>query len=252
LTHDIATTMTARSAAPSPAVLMRARAAALLTVLLIPVAVFGMLYVPSTLIVPGDAGATVRNVLASESLFRLGIVSTLLSHLGSDVFWPLVLYQLLKPVNKTMAVLMVIFSFLGFPISMLNELNQLAVLAVLHGADAQVAFTPDQLRALVSFFVSLHADGIRIATIFWGLWLFPYGYLVFKSGFLPRAFGILLMVGCFGYLIQSFAELLWPGLEASIGLLPLLGSLGELLTPLWLLLKGVNVERWEQRARASA
>jgi hypothetical protein len=230
----------------------RVRLAALLVLLLIPVAVFGMLYVPSTLIVPGDAATTARNIQASESLFRLGIASTLLSHLSSDIFWPLVLYHLLKPVNKSMASLMVIFSLVGFPISMLNELNQFAVLAVLRDAGSPPVYTPDQLRALVSLFVGLHADGIRIATIFWGLWLFPYGYLVFKSGFLPKVLGLMLMIGCFGYLIQSFAEIIWPNLEASIGLLPLLGSLGELLTPLGLVDKGVDSGQWRKRALAAA
>jgi hypothetical protein len=211
-----------------------------------------MLYAPSMLIVPGDAATTARNIAASESLFRLGIASTLLSHLSSDIFWPLVLYQLLKPVNRNMASLMVIFSLVGFPISALNEVNLLAVLAVLHGVGSPPSFTPDQVIALVSLFVGLHADGIRIATIFWGLWLFPYGYLVYKSGFLPKILGLMLMVGCFGYLIQSFAEILLPNLEASIGLLPLLGSLGELLTPLWLVVRGVNVEQWRKRTAAFA
>ena len=242
--------MQTRTADTSP--ITRARIAALLTLILIPVAVFGMLYVPSTLVVPGDAATTARNILASESLFRLGIASTLLSHLGSDILWPLVLYQLFKPVNKSAAALMVIFALVGLPISMFNEVNQFAVLAVLHGAGTQTAFTPDQSQALVSLFVHLHADGIRIATIFWGLWLFPYGYLVFKSGFLPRVLGVLLMIGCFGYLIQGLGEILWPNLEATIGLIPLLSSLGELLVPLWLVVKGVDVKRWQGRARVSA
>jgi hypothetical protein len=240
--------LTTRTTKTLPLVVTRARVAAFLLLILTPLAIFGLVYVPSVLIVPGDATTTAKNVMASESLFRLGIASTLLSHLVSDLFWPLMLYQLLQPVNKNVASLMVIFSLLGFPISMLNELNHIAILLLLGGPDSLTVFTPDQFRALVSLFLNMHDSGIRIAEIFWGLWLFPYGYLVFKSGFLPRLIGVLLMIGCFGYLIPSFAEILSPNLEAEIGLLPALSSTGELVLPLWLVIKGVNVDQWEQRA----
>jgi hypothetical protein len=244
--------MIARTTASAPFVVQYARAAALLLLVLTPLAPFGIVYVPSVLVVPGDIAATARNILASESLFRLGIASTILSHLISDIYWPLVLYQLLKPVSRNMAGLMIIFSFLGLPISLVNELNNVAVLAVLRGVNSQPVFAPDQMNALVSLFLNLHDSGLKIASIFWGLWLFPYGYLVFKSGFLPRFIGALLMIGCFGYLIPSFVVLIWPNLEASIGLLPALASTGELLLPLWLLIVGVNLGKWEQRALAPA
>jgi hypothetical protein len=202
--------------------------------------------------VPGDIATTVQNLVASESTFRLGIASIVVGHLLSDVYWPLVLYQVFKPVNRNAAALMVIFSLIGLPISLLNELNQFAVLAVLHGAGPATVFTPDQQHALVSLFLNLHDTGIQIAQIFWGLWLFPYGYLVYKSGFLPGIFGVLLMVGCFGYLLPALAEMLSPGLQASIGLLAALSSLGELLVPIWLLIRGVSVEQWGKRALAPA
>jgi hypothetical protein len=234
-----------------PLSVKHARVAAFLVLILSPLAVFGMVYVPSILIVPGDAATTAKNIMASESLFRLGIASTLLSQIVG-IFWVLVLYQLLKPVNKNMAVLMVIFNLLIVPIAMLNELNQFAVLLLSSGADYLRVFTPGQLHALVSLFLNLHEDGIKIAGIFWGLWLFPYGFLVFKSGFLPRILGVLLMIGCFGYLIQSFAGFLSPNLEVYTALLAVLTSSGELLVPVWLLIKGVNVEQWEKRALASA
>ena len=115
-----------------------------------------------------------------------------------NIFVVLALYQLLKPVNKNMAVLMVIFLLLGVPIAMLNELNQFAVLLLSSGADYLRGFTADQLHGLGLFFLQLHDFGTNIAGIFWGLWLFPMGYLVFKSGFLPRVLGILLMIGCGG------------------------------------------------------
>jgi hypothetical protein len=249
--------MTTRTAEISPIIeipliVKHVRVVGFLLLLLIPLAIFGQIYVPSTLIVPADAAATARNIMASESLFRLGIVSVLLSHLGGDIAWVLVLYQLLKPVNKSMARLMVILILLNVPIALLNELNQFAILYLLHSADSLRAFTADQMHALVSLFLNLHDNGIKIAGIFWGLWLFPYGWLVFKSGFLPRFIGVLLMIGCFGYVLQSFVGFLSPNLLVYTAPLAALTSSGELLVPVWLLVMGVNVEQWKKRALVSA
>jgi Domain of unknown function (DUF4386) len=235
------TTITAETAPRSkiPLSVTHVRVAAFLLLVLSPIAVFGMIYVPSMLIVPGDAATTAGNIMASESLFRLGIASSLLS-------------QLLKPVDKNIAVLMVIFNLLIVPIAMLNELNHFAVLLLSSSADYLKVFTPVQLHALISLFLNLYDDGTKIAGIFWGLWLFPYGFLVFKSGFLPRILGVLLMIGCFSYVIQSFVGFLSPNLVVYTALLAALTSSGELLVPLWLLIKGVNVEQWEKRALVPA
>jgi Domain of unknown function (DUF4386) len=218
--------MTTRTTETSP--LIRARVAGALYLSLLPLGLFGTVY----------GGPTSRP----------GIVSALLVQVV-NIFVVLALYQLLKPVNKNMAVLMVIFLLLGVPIAMLNELNQFAVLLLASGADYLRVFSAAQVHALVLLFLNLHAYGINIAGIFWGLWLFPMGYLVFKSGFLPRFLGILLMIGCVGYLLQSFAAFLLPNLEVNIALFTFWG---EVLFPLWLLIKGVNVAQWEKRARESA
>jgi uncharacterized protein DUF4386 len=236
--------MTTRTAEISP--LIRARVAGFLYLIANLFAPFTLLYLPSRLIVPGDAAATASNIMASESLLRLSIVLNLFTVIG-QIFLVLALYQLLKVVNKNMASLMVIFSLAAVPIAMLNELNNLSVLLLLSGADYLKVFTTEQLQALVYLFLRLHSQGLNIAQIFWGLWLFPMGYLVFKSGFLPRILGVLLMIGCFGYVIQSFASFL--GYNVSIILFT---SWGELLFLLWLLIKGVNVEQWEKRALESA
>jgi Domain of unknown function (DUF4386) len=227
--------------------LVYARIAGFLYLLLVPLGFFGM-YASSNLVVPGNAAATANNILASESLFRLGILSALLVQVV-NILVVLALYKLFEPVNKNMASLMVVFLLLGVPIAMLNELNQFAVLFLSHGVDYLSAFTPDQLHALVPLFFELHKLGISIAGIFWGLWLFPMGYLVFKSGFLPRILGILLIIGCIGYLIESFAAFLLPNYQVQVALFTFWG---EVLLPLWLLTKGVDVERWEKRALASA
>jgi hypothetical protein len=209
-------------------------------------------YVPSSLIVPGDAATTASNIMASESLFRLGIVSALLLQIV-NILVVLLLYKLLKPVNRTHAVLMVIFFLVSVPITMLNELNQFASLLLSSGADYLEAFDVHQLQALVPLFLDLHEHGVSITQIFWGLWLFPMGYLVFKSGYIPRLLGVLLIIGGFGYLIDSFGTLLSPNFDATI-IATITGFLfwGELLLPLWILIKGINVEQWEQRALESA
>lgn len=144
---------------------------------------------------------------------------------------------------------MVVFILVAVPIAMLNELNQFAVLLLLNGADYLIFFTTDQLYSFVALFLDLREHGIFIAQIFWGLWLFPMGYLVFKSGFLPKIIGVLLIVACFGYLIDSFIFFFMPDFGITFSEYTFLG---ELLITLWLLIKGVNVEAWEKRALESA
>ena len=232
--------MTARTAETSP--LVRARVAGSLYLVANLFAPFTLLYLPSRFIVRGDAAGTAINIMASESVFRFGIVLNLFTFIA-QIFLVLALYQLLNVVNKNTAALMVIFSLAAVPIAMLNELTQLAVLQLLSGADHLQVYPTDQLQALAYLFLRLHGQGLLIAQIFWGLWLFPMGVLVFKSGFLPRVLGILLMIACFGYLIQSFGAFL--GYSVNIIFFT---SWGELLLLLWLLIKGVNVEEWKKRA----
>jgi hypothetical protein len=236
--------MTTRTAETSPFLI--ARVAGFLYLLVMPLGIFGALYVPSKLIVPGNAAATARNLVASESLFRLGIVSDLLAPIIL-ILVVLALYQLLKPVNKTMALLMVMLVLAGAPISMLNKLNQFAAIQLLSGADYLAVFTQEQLQALALLFLRLHNQASTIGFIFWGLWLFPLGYLVFKSGFFPRILGILLMIACVGYLTDSFATFL--GYTVNVGVF---AALGEVLFILWLLIKGLNVDQWNKRALRSA
>lgn len=199
------------------------------------------------LIVPGDAAATADNIMASELSFRLSIVSDLIVQVVFVVL-VLLLYKLLKPVNKNMAVLMVVLFLVSVPIAMLNMLNQYAAVLLLSGSAYLNAFTADQLHALVTLFRDLNEVGIMIAYIFWGLWLFPLGYLVFKSGFLPRILGILLMISCFGYLIDFSAFFIFPDFNVAVNMYT---GWAELILCLWLLIKGVNLEQWEKRALGS-
>jgi hypothetical protein len=229
-----------------------ARVAGFLYLCLLPLGIFGMV-VASRLVVPGDAAATVGNLQASATLFRLSIVSALLLQVV-NIFVVLALFKLLAPVGRKMATLMVLFLLLGVPIAMLNELNNFAALLVAQGAVAEGAgtltsLTAGQVQALVPLFLELHTLGVEIAGIFWGLWLFPMGYLVFRSGFLPKILGILLIVGGAGYLVESLSAFLLPDLQVSVAMFTFWG---EVLLPLWLIVKGVNVERWETVALAAA
>jgi hypothetical protein len=142
---------------------------------------------------------------------------------------------------------MVIFMLVSVPIAMLSELHRFAVLLLLNGANYLTAFTADQLQAPVPLFLDLHEHGVVIAQIFWGLWLFPIGHLVVKSGYIPRALGVLLIIGGFGYLIDFVTFFLFPNFAT----ISQFTWLGELLLPLLLVIKGVNVEQWEKRALES-
>jgi hypothetical protein len=202
--------------------------------------VFYLIYLPSVLIVPGDATATAGRIMASESLFRMGIVSEL-AGATIFIFVVLALQDLLKGVNKKYASLMVTFFVISVPISCVNVLNQIAVLRLLRGDSFLSVFDQRQLDALVMVFLNLHGYGTIVAQIFWGLWLFPFGVLVFKSGVLPRILGVLLIIGCFGYIAASVTVLLFPASGHMVHeLLIAPGGVAELSILLWLLIKGIQ------------
>jgi len=221
-----------------------ARMAGFLYLLIAIISVFGLIYVPAQLIVAGDAATTAHNIVASESLFRFGFMSNLMTF-TINVFVAVLLYQLLKPVNKKMAALMVILILVGLGIAMLNELNQFVALLLLSGANYLTAFTTAQLQALASLFLDIYQHGFSIAHIFWGLWLFPLGYLVFKSGFLPKVIGILLLIAGVGYVVDFALFFLLPDITVKVSEFTFVG---EVVLLLWLLIKGVNVEQWQKRA----
>jgi hypothetical protein len=205
------------------------------------------LFIRPGMIVPGDAAATVKNIAASKALFRLSMLTDLTRQMFLMLL-PLVLYKLLKPVNKSIASLMVIFALVCIPISMLNELNHFAVLLLTSGADYLTVFKADQLNALVMFFLDMRKYGTFIPQIL-SVWVFLLGYLVFNSGFLPKILGILLMLGGICYTVLAVLFFLFPNLDTTIP--GLIAFIGESLFYLWLLIKGVNVEEWEKRALKS-
>jgi hypothetical protein len=202
------------------------------------------LFIRPGMMVPGEATSTVKNIAASEVLFRLSLVSDLIRQVLL-VLLPMVLYKLLKAVNKDIASLMLIFALSSVPISMLNELNHFAVLLLSSSIGFKTAFNADQLNALVMFFLELRNYGTYISQVL-SIWIVLLGYLVFKSGFLPRFFGILLMLGGLCYTAGAVLFFLFPNFDAVI--LGLFAFVVEALFYLWLLIKGVNVEGWEKRA----
>jgi hypothetical protein len=221
-----------------------ARIAGLLYLIVVLAGIFSLLYVPSQVSVPGDTAATVSNILAQQPLYRIGIV---VGCIGFTAFLilPLALYELLSPVGRKAAALMVAFAVVSVPISLVSLISKLDVLSLLTGADYAQALSAAQLHAQVRLSLDAYRNGMLVSQIFWGLWLFPFGYLVFKSGFLPRILGILLMLGCVGYLINFFGTALSPGYAdtAIANYISLPGSVGEIGICLWLLILGVREDK---------
>jgi hypothetical protein len=200
---------------------------------------FALLYVPSTLFVHGNAMATANNIAAHETLFRLGIAAELIGQ-ALFIFVALALYDLLKGVNHRHALLMLTLILAAIPIAFLNEVNSIAALVLARGGDFLSVFDKPQRDALARLFLNLRGGGFDVAGIFWGLWLFPLGLLSYRSGFIPRILGVLLMIGCFAYLANSFTSLVLPRYEAIVSrwMDPLQAV--ELLFMFWLLIMGAK------------
>lgn len=218
-----------------------ARIAGLLYLIVVLSGIFNLMYVPSKLVVRGDAATTFQNISNSETLFRLGIVSAIICYIAF-LLLPLVLYQLLKSVNKTHAQLMVAFAVVSVPISLVNLFNKFSILTLISDASYLKTFDISHLQTQVSLYLNYSSNGNQLASVFWGLWLFPLGYLIFKSGLLPKILGIFLMLGCFGYLINFTGNFLFPGYSATniSTWVSLPASISEIGTCLWLLVVGIK------------
>jgi hypothetical protein len=202
---------------------------------------FSLIYVPRTLIVRGNAAATANNILAHETLFRLGIVADLIS---SVIFILVVmaLYRLLSGVNKTHASLMAVLALISVAVGFMNVLNNIAALTLFRGADFLAVLDKPQRDAMAMLFLRLHGQGNVINEVFWGLWLLPFGVLVLRSGFLPRILGVWLIVNCFAYLAISFTSLLLPQYQDMVYRIAFPVLFGEMAIALWLLFKGARVQ----------
>lgn len=218
-----------------------ARFAGFLYLLLALSGAFSILYVPSNLIVFGDAAATAEKIMSSEMLFRAGILSGVVSHVAF-VLLVLALYHLLKETNRKQAMLMVALVVLGVATGFANTINQLGALIALSGADFLSAFDKPQLDSLAYLFLRLHSYGIQIIQVFWGLWLFPFGLLVYRSRFIPKILGVLLIVAGAGYLLGTITFLVLPQHVSALSTFITVLEMGELPIIFWLLLVGVRVQ----------
>ena len=199
-----------------------------------------LMYIPSKLIVTGNAAATANNLAAHETLFRLGILSDLFTA-TMGIFLTLALYRLFKDVDRDLAWLMVILGGLMVaPIYFLNTINDAAALLLVRGADFLSVFDKPQREALAMLFLRLHNHGVLVNEVFWGLWLVPFGLLVYKSRFLPRILGVWLMLNCSTYVAHSITGILWPQYANKVWdtLLPF--AMGELAIMLWLIIMGAR------------
>jgi hypothetical protein len=210
---------------------------------------FEMLVADARFSVPGNAAETAARIVADGWLFRLGIVSGLAGQV-CFVFLGLAFYKLFRPVGKDMARTLLCLVIASVPIAFLNMLNKLAPLLLLGGSDFLKVFPAGQLQALAMMFIELQKYGTVIAGVFWGLWLLPLGTLVFRSGWFPRVFGILLLAGGACYLLDSLLAFVLPDLRESIS--PILNGLltiGEVPFILWLLVRGPRWNSTQERQR---
>ena len=228
----------------------QARFAGLLYLLLGVTAPIGLLYVPVKLIVRGDAAATAENLRSSESLLRLGIGSELI-HQALVIYVVLALYRLFKPVNVSLARHLVsLGALVSVPIMFVNVLNEVAALTLAQGPEFLSVLDPLQRDALAYLFMRLHGQGVVLASVFWGLWLFPFGLLVIRSGFIPKAFGYLLFAAGAGYLASSFARLVVPPLVPLVDRLALPLQIAEVPILFWLAIWGARGPKASEPAAA--
>ena len=218
----------------------QARQAGILYLVVGLIAPIGLMIVPNAIVVAGNAAATAENIRESGELLRLGIASDLVQQVVC-IFLVLALYRLFKPVSVTLArQLVVLGALVSVPIVFINTLNYLAALSLTGGADFLSVFGRPELDALAYLFMRLHGQGITVASVFWGLWLFPFGLLVIRSGFIPPLFGYLLMVAGFGYLASATSTLVLPQFLPVVSKFALALEVGELPIIFWLLIRGAR------------
>lgn len=218
----------------------RARVAGLWYLGVFLTAPIALLYVPGKIVVSGDATATAENLRAHAGLLRLGIASELV-HQVLIVFVVLALYRLFRPVDEFLARQVVVLgALLSVPIMFVNILNEVAAAILASGPDFLAVFERAELDALAYLFLRLHGRGIVLASVFWGLWLFPFGLLVVRSRFIPTPLGWLLMVAGAAYLVDSFATLVMPGLLPYVSPVALPLEIAEVPIIFWLAIFGAR------------
>jgi Domain of unknown function (DUF4386) len=228
---------------------LKARMAGAFYLLTIIMGVFAEVFVRGALVVRDDAAATATNILAHETLYRFGLAADLVM-LVCYIAVTLLFYDLFKPVSRSLSLLAAFFSLVGIAVLAVNSLNHLAPLVFLGGADYLSAFEANQLQALALVSLRMHARGYSIAGVFFGTYMILLGYIIFRSGFLPRIVGVLMAVGGLSFFVNSFATFLLPALAARLPDISMLGGIAELALSLWLMAMGVNAAKWVEKASA--
>lgn len=224
-----------------------ARIGGVLYLTLILVGIFAVVFVRGKLIVAGDATATANNMIASQLLWRIGIAADLVMHVF-DIPIMLIIYILLRPVNKNIALLALLFNLIQTAVLVANKLNLVAALLQLESVDYLKTVDPYQLQAQMYLSLKLHDIGFGIGLIFFGFTCLVNGYLIFRSGYLPKTIGVLIQIAGLCYLTNSFALLLAPKFAHIIFPIILVPAfIGELSFCLWLIVKGVNVPKWNKQ-----
>jgi Domain of unknown function (DUF4386) len=218
-----------------------ARVAGLLWFLVAVTTGFSLIYVRPKLIVFADAAATVNNIIANESLFRMGIAIGILSQVFL-FFFGLTIFRLFKGVDKTLATVFLTSLLVGVGVGVVNSLNNIGALVVLSNPDYLKAFQPEQSAGLAMTFLRLNNFGIGLIEIFSAIFLFSLGLVIIKSEYIPRILGILLMIGACAFPINTFTKILLPQFYPALmtQLTMILNAFGSPATMLWLLIKGVN------------
>lgn len=222
-------------------VLSEARIAGLIYLVVVVAGIFSLAYAPSQLIVPADAARTVQNLIEHEALFRASIAGAFVCYLAFLAL-PFALHRLLAPAGREVAMAMVVLAVVSVPISLTAMLHKLDVVTLLGDKPWAAGLPPERLQFEVMSSLASHSNGVVIAEIFWGLWLLPFGYLVYRSGRLPKALGVLLALGGLGNTIGAFGTTLFEGYRGSAfaeaASWP--ASLGEIGICLWLVLFGAR------------
>jgi hypothetical protein len=241
--------MRERIAETSPQVY--ARIGGVLYLIIIVIGFCSEFFVRDKLVVSGDATATAHNIAASESLWRISIAGELIL-LVCAVALTLILYVLLRPVNKNLALLAVLFNLVEFAIEAVSKLCLFAALFLSGSAAYLKAFEAHQLHALAAISLKLHDYGFGLDLIFFGFACLVYGYLLFRSDYFPRTLGVLMAIAGLSYLANSFTLILAPAYAGKTFLILALALIGELSLCLWLMVKGVNVAKWIEKARLAS
>jgi Domain of unknown function (DUF4386) len=196
-----------------------------------------------------DATATAHNILANELLYRLAAVGDIISVLY--IVYTLLIYYLFRPVNRSLAQLAALFSFVGIAVGVLIPFFDVAALLVLKDGASLRALTQEQLQAIALLFLQLRAWVDTLSVVLFGTYDILIGYLILRSTFMPRLFGVLWAIAGVGYLINTFATVLAPDFAAHLSPWILIPGLADLLIPVWLLVVGVNEQRWKEQASAA-